>query len=70
MCKELIAAKNDLIKKYFQNNEVMKDVVERAYNGEGCCQSCLADWLEKNGHSEEAKIWKDMAKTYYEQKEE
>ena len=70
MCKILKTAKNDLIKKYFKGDDIMQDIVERAYNGEGNCQDSLADWLEKNGHSKEAKLWRDMAKTYYEQKKE
>lgn len=48
----------------------MQDIVDRAYNGDGGCQDFLAKWFEKNGYPEEASVWKDLAKTYYQQKSE
>lgn len=68
MADSISIAKNELIKKYFKDDMQMQDIVERAFNGEGCCQEILADWFEKNGYIDQAKLWGDMAKTSYQEK--
>ena len=70
MSEILKICKNNLIQKYFKEDKEMQDIVDRAYNGDGGCQDFLAKWFEKNGYPEEASVWKDLAKTYYQQKSE
>ena len=61
-------AKRDIIDKYFKDNIEMQKVVEEAFRGIGYYKDLLAEWFESNGYSDEAKIWRDMAKTSYSQR--
>lgn len=46
----------------------MQKVVEEAFRDVGYYKDLLAEWFESNGYTDEAKIWRDMAKTSYSQR--
>ena len=63
MHKDWETAKDFFIAKFFKDNGKMREIAEKAYNGDRFSQEALAEWFEYNKFPNEAEYWKNKAMT-------
>ena len=62
MANDWTIARSEYIARYFPSDKLMRDIAEKAFNGDPFFQEELAEWFASQGMLAEAESWRSKAR--------